>query len=64
MYDALRARGIPCAYIAFEGEQHGFRQQSNIARALEAELLFYCMVLHIEPPDSIEPIDVANADRL
>jgi dipeptidyl aminopeptidase/acylaminoacyl peptidase len=64
MYEALRSRGVPCAYIAFEGEQHGFRRQANIARALEAELLFYCQVLHLEPADSIEPIDIAHADRL
>ncbi len=64
MYDALLEGGIPCAYIAFPGEQHGFRQQSSIQRALEAELLFYCRVLKIEPADSIEPIDIANADRL
>jgi len=64
VYDALRARGVPCAYLAFEGEQHGFRQQTTIRRALEAELLFFCTVLGIEPADSIEPIDIANADRL
>jgi len=64
MFDALRERGIPCAYIAFPGEQHGFRQSEHIERALEAERLFYCRVLHIEPPDAPEAVDIANEDRL
>lgn len=64
MFDALRARGVPCAYIAFEGEQHGFRRQHNLARSLEAELLFHCRVLRIEPADPIEPVDIANGERL
>ena len=38
--DAVRARGKPVAYIEFAGEQHGFREARNIARALEAELYF------------------------
>ncbi len=32
MVDALRAKGVPVAYVAFEGEQHGFRQAANIVR--------------------------------
>ena len=45
MVDALRARGIPVAYYLFESEAHGFRDGTNIRRALEAELSFYCTVL-------------------
>jgi dipeptidyl aminopeptidase/acylaminoacyl peptidase len=41
MVDALRAKGIPVAYVPFEGEQHGFRKAENIIRAMEGELLFY-----------------------
>ena len=39
--DALRRKGRPVAYLAFEGEQHGFRKAENIIRSLEAELYFY-----------------------
>ncbi len=42
---SLKARGVPCEYIAFEGEGHGFRRAETIARALEAELAFYQSVL-------------------
>ena len=46
---ALRKRGIPHAYLLFEGEGHGFRAAENIVRALEAELSFYAQVLGFEP---------------
>lgn len=48
--DAMLRKGIPHAYIAFDGEQHGFRKAENIERALEAELSFYGQVLGFEPP--------------
>jgi len=44
MYQALKKKGLPVAYVAFEGEQHGFRRAENIRRALEAELDFYALV--------------------
>lgn len=60
MYDAVRAKGLPVAYIAFEGEQHGFRQAPNIKRAIEAELYFYSRVFGFELTDPIEPIAIEN----
>ena len=59
MVEALRARGVPVAYLLFEGEQHGFRRTANIVRALEAELSFYGQVLGFEPAGSIEPVTFA-----
>ena len=44
MVAALAARGIPHAYVPFEGEQHGFRRAENIRTALEGELFFYAHV--------------------
>src|SRR4029079_5656690 len=41
MVEALRARGLPHAYLPYEGEQHGFRKAENIKRTLDAELYFY-----------------------
>ena len=37
----LAAHGIRHAYIAFEGESHGFRKSETIIASLEAELAFY-----------------------
>jgi dipeptidyl aminopeptidase/acylaminoacyl peptidase len=58
--DALRERGIPYAYLLFEGEGHGFRKSENIAASLEAELSFYCQVLGLEPGDPIPTLDIEN----
>jgi dipeptidyl aminopeptidase/acylaminoacyl peptidase len=47
MVEAMRRRGIPCGYLLFAGEQHGFRRGENIKRALDAELYFYSeLVFH------------------
>jgi dipeptidyl aminopeptidase/acylaminoacyl peptidase len=48
---ALSRKGIPHAYLAFEGEQHGFRRAETVIAALEAELSFYGQVLGFTPPD-------------
>lgn len=61
MVDALRARGIPYAYVTFAGEQHGFRQAASIVRAAEAELSFYGQVLGFSPADDLEPVTVHRA---
>jgi dipeptidyl aminopeptidase/acylaminoacyl peptidase len=60
MAAAVRARGLPVAYLAFEGEQHGFRRAETITRCLEAELFFYGVVFGFEPADKIEPVSIDN----
>jgi dipeptidyl aminopeptidase/acylaminoacyl peptidase len=60
MVNALRAKGLPVAYITFEGEQHGFRQASNIKRALDGELYFYSRVFGFELADAVEPVQIEN----
>jgi dipeptidyl aminopeptidase/acylaminoacyl peptidase len=61
---ALRERGIPYAYIAFEGEGHGFRKAENIKRALEVHLSFLGQVFGFEPADQIEPIAIENLEQV
>ena len=58
MVDALAAAGIPHAYLAFEGEGHGFRRAESIRRALEAEAYFYSRILGFDLADDLEPIDI------
>lgn len=48
--DALVRKGIPHAYLAFEGESHGFRMAATTIACLEAELSFYGQVLGFTPP--------------
>jgi dipeptidyl aminopeptidase/acylaminoacyl peptidase len=58
MVAALKQNGVPHAYLAFEGEQHGFRRAETVIRCLEAELSFYAQVFGFEPADEIEPIEL------
>jgi dipeptidyl aminopeptidase/acylaminoacyl peptidase len=60
MVEALAARGIPHAYLLFEGEQHGFRKAETIRRAIEAELSFYAQILGFELGDPIEPVPISR----
>ncbi len=58
MVRALKSRGVPVAYLTFEGEGHGFRRLDTIRRALEAELYFYGRVFGFSPADVIEPVEM------
>jgi dipeptidyl aminopeptidase/acylaminoacyl peptidase len=70
MVNALRAAGVPVAYLTLEGEGHGFRKADSIVRTLEAELYFYRRVLGIEWSDTsaadpsarehLAPVDIDN----
>ncbi len=46
----LAAHGTSYAYLAFEGESHGFRKAETVVAALEAELSFYGQILGFNPP--------------
>ena len=59
MVGALRAQGIPVAYLPFAGEGHGFRRRETLQRALEAELSFYGQVFGFEPAGEIERVTLA-----
>ena len=60
MVEALRKKGLPVAYVAFEGEQHGFRRAENIKRSLDGELYFYSRVFGFELADEVEPVPIEN----
>ncbi len=64
MVEALRAKGVPFAYVAYEGEQHGFRQAANIKRSAEAELYFYSRVLGLPLGDDVEPVEIEHPEAL
>jgi dipeptidyl aminopeptidase/acylaminoacyl peptidase len=60
MYEAALKKGLPVAYVAFEGEQHGFRKAANIKRSLDGELYFYSKVFGFDLAEPVEPVDIAN----
>jgi dipeptidyl aminopeptidase/acylaminoacyl peptidase len=60
MFEAVRAREIPTAYVLFEGEQHGFRKSESIKRALEGELYFYSRIFKFDLAEKVEPVQIEN----
>ena len=58
--EVCKEKKLPYAYVAFEGEQHGFRQDKNIRRATEGELYFLSRVYGFEPAGEIEPVEIEN----
>lgn len=60
MFEAVRAKELPVAYLLFQGEQHGFRKAANIQRSFEAELYFYSRVFNFDLAEAIEPVQIEN----
>ena len=57
--ELVAGRGVPHAYLTFEGEQHGFRRAETIVRALEAELSLYGQVFGFQAED-VEPVTLST----
>ncbi len=60
MVEALRKKGVPVAYLTFEGEQHGFRKAETIRTVLLAELAFYARVFGFTPADPVPELTIKN----
>ncbi|MFT5711075.1 MAG: dipeptidyl aminopeptidase/acylaminoacyl peptidase [Halioglobus sp.] len=58
IFEALKAKGVPTAYLAFEGESHGFRKAENQIRSLEGELYFYSQVLGFKTAEELPKITI------
>ncbi|MFF3560801.1 prolyl oligopeptidase family serine peptidase [Streptomyces sp. NPDC002574] len=57
--DRIAGRGIPHAYLLFEGEGHGFRREDSLITSLEAELALYGQVLGFTPP-GVPPLELGK----
>jgi dipeptidyl aminopeptidase/acylaminoacyl peptidase len=60
IFEALKTRAIPTAYVSFEGEGHGFRKAENIVHAIQAELYFYSKVLNMPVADDLPELNIEN----
>ncbi|MCC3526734.1 MAG: S9 family peptidase [Microcoleus sp. PH2017_22_RUC_O_B] len=60
MVEILKAKGLPVAYVAYEGEQHGFRRAENIKRTLDGEFYFYSRVFKFELAEPVEAVPIYN----
>jgi len=58
--EALKAKGVPVAYLLFEGEQHGFRKAGNIVVALQSELAFFGRVLGFTPAEAPVKLEISG----
>ncbi|MEV0320948.1 prolyl oligopeptidase family serine peptidase [Streptomyces sp. NPDC050658] len=56
----LEGKGVPYAYVAFEGEGHGFRRADTLVRALEAELSLYAQVFGLNLAGSIPTLELVK----
>lgn len=64
MLKALKNKGLPVAYLSFEGEQHGFRKADTIKACLESELGFFCQVFGIPRDDNPPSLKIENSEKL
>jgi dipeptidyl aminopeptidase/acylaminoacyl peptidase len=60
MVAALERNGVPHSYLAFAGEQHGFRKAETNIRCFEAELYFYGRIMGFEPAGELEPVEIVG----
>lgn len=60
MFNAVREREIPTAYLLYKGEQHGFRKAENIRRTLDGRLYFYAKVFGLDLAEAVEPVQIEN----
>ncbi len=58
--DALRANGLPHAYLLIEGEDHFLAKADTIVATREAELSFYGQLFGFDPAGEITPVRIEN----
>ena len=58
--DAMRANGLPYAYMLIEGEDHFLAKSDTVVATREAELSFYGQLFGFEPAGEITPIKIEN----
>eukprot|EP00794_Sanderia_malayensis_P019824 gene19824-21764_t len=60
MFEAIKAKGLPCAFILFQGEYHGFAKAENKQKALDGEFYFFSKLLKFEAADKDIEIPIEN----
>ncbi|QSB04908.1 prolyl oligopeptidase family serine peptidase [Natronoglycomyces albus] len=54
LLESIAGKGIPHAYLTYEGEQHGFRRASTIKSAIETEHSLYAQTFGFDGPTGTE----------
>ncbi|NRD74776.1 S9 family peptidase [Shewanella sp. VB17] len=63
IFTALKNKGVPIAYLSFDGENYRLRDPKNKATAMEAELSFYGTIFGFTPADDIPKLKLINAQH-
>ncbi|KAI9356808.1 Alpha/Beta hydrolase protein [Pilaira anomala] len=62
MVNTLKKKGVPVAYVLYEGEAHGFRRAENIKRTAELEQWFYGQIFGFSV-EGIEGVEIFNFSK-
>jgi acetyl esterase/lipase len=64
IFSALRSAEVPCAYVEFEGEGHGFRRHDTQVQVLEMSMAFVRAVLDLDATESLISPHIENRNNL
>jgi len=64
IYEALKAKGVPTAYVGYEDEPDEGRKPEHKAAGLETELAFYGKVFEFTPAGKLPKLVLDNASAL
>lgn len=63
MFNEVKNKGLPCAFLLFKGEGHGFVKAENKQKALDGEFYFYSQMFGFQPADEGIEIDIENLPK-
>lgn len=63
MYELVKKKGLPTAFLLFEGEGHGFIKTENRQKSLESEIFFFAQIFNITLGDVSSDIQIDNLDK-
>ena len=60
MFEEIKKKKVPCAYVLFPNEGHGFKRSENKQKSLDGELYFYSQTLGFKAADEGIEIPIWN----
>jgi dipeptidyl aminopeptidase/acylaminoacyl peptidase len=60
MFNKIKGEGVPCAYVLYPDEGHGFKKSANKQKSLDGELYFYSKTLGFQAADQGIEIPIFN----
>ncbi|XP_066988973.1 LOW QUALITY PROTEIN: uncharacterized protein [Macrobrachium rosenbergii] len=63
MYELVKGKGLPTAFLLFEGEGHEFVRSESQKKSLEGEIFFFAKIFNITLGDITSDIFIDNLDK-